>query len=109
MEDETVAQPEVVVEAEAALPPLEPGDHLTRDEFERRYGAMPGLKKAELIEGVVYMASPVRLRHHGRPHSHISTWLGTYEPAFLISGGLAIAAAMVSLLIGRRFVRLRFA
>jgi predicted MFS family arabinose efflux permease len=37
------------------------------------------------------------------------TWLGTYQPAFLISGGLAIAAAMVSLMIGRRVVRLRFA
>ena len=32
------------------------GDRLTRDEFERRYEAMPHLKKAELIEGVVHMA-----------------------------------------------------
>ena len=38
-------------------PPLEQGDRLTRDEFERRYDAMPNLKKAELIEGVVYMAA----------------------------------------------------
>jgi MFS family permease len=37
------------------------------------------------------------------------SWLGTYEPAFLISGGLGVAAAMVSLMIGRRVVRLRFA
>jgi hypothetical protein len=36
----------------SAVPPLEPGDRLTRDEFERRYEAMPELKKAELIEGV---------------------------------------------------------
>jgi hypothetical protein len=35
------------------VPPLEAGDHLTRAEFERRYKAMPELKKAELIEGVV--------------------------------------------------------
>ena len=61
------------------LPPLENGDHLTRDEFERRYEAMPGLKKAELIEGVVYMPSPVRHRKHSRPHNHLSTWLGTFE------------------------------
>lgn len=60
-------------------PPLEPGDHLTRDEFERRYDAMPGLKKAELIEGVVYMPSPVRWDHHGSPHRHLSCWLGTYQ------------------------------
>jgi Uma2 family endonuclease len=40
---------------------------------------MPEVKKAELIEGVVYVASPVRVRNHGRPHTHIITWLGTYE------------------------------
>jgi Uma2 family endonuclease len=39
---------------------------------------MPGLKKAELIEGVVHMPSPVRHRGHGRLHSHIMTWLGYY-------------------------------
>jgi hypothetical protein len=61
--------------------PLEPGDRLTREEFERRYDAMPHLKKAELIEGVVYMPSPVRHRRHGRPHFRLITWLGTYEAA----------------------------
>jgi Uma2 family endonuclease len=60
------------------LPPLENGDRLTRDEFERRYEAMPHLKKAELIEGVVYVPSPVRYRHHGAPHAHLITWLGQY-------------------------------
>jgi hypothetical protein len=49
-------------------PPLENGDRLTRAEFERRYDAMPHLKKAELIEGVVHMPSPVRHDHHGGPH-----------------------------------------
>jgi Uma2 family endonuclease len=61
------------------VPVLEPGDRLTREEFERRYAAMPGLKKAELIEGVVYMPSPVRARRHGNPHAKIITWLGNYE------------------------------
>jgi hypothetical protein len=60
------------------LPPLEPGDRLTRAEFERRYEAMPGLRKAELIEGVVHVPSPVRLRRHSQPHGSFSTWLGTY-------------------------------
>ncbi len=55
------------------LPPLESGDRLTRSEFERRYAAMPRVKKAELIEGVVYMASPLRYRSHGRPHISIGT------------------------------------
>jgi len=63
------------------LPSLEPGDRLTRAEFERRYEAMPHLKKAELIEGVVYMPSPVRHRRHGRPHGRLITWLGVYEAA----------------------------
>ncbi len=61
-----------------AIPPLEPGDRLTRDEFERRYEAMPHLKKAELIEGVVYMPCPVRQRHHGRPQAAVICWLGVY-------------------------------
>ncbi|MCB0127791.1 MAG: hypothetical protein KDE58_36250, partial [Caldilineaceae bacterium] len=37
------------------IPPLQPGDFLTRAEFERRYHNHPDLKKAELIEGIVYM------------------------------------------------------
>ena len=62
-----------------AIPPLENGDRLTRAEFERRYEAMPNLKKAELIEGEVYMPSPVRYKGHSNPHSRIVTWLGIYE------------------------------
>jgi Uma2 family endonuclease len=58
---------------------LENGDRLSRAEFERRYEAMPHLKKAELIEGVVYVPSPVRHRLHGRPHTHVIVWLGQYE------------------------------
>ena len=58
--------------------PLEPGDRLTRPEFERRYEAMPHLKKAELIEGVVYVPSPVRHEGHGRQHSALNCWLGVY-------------------------------
>jgi Uma2 family endonuclease len=66
---------------ETGLPPLENGDRLTRWEFERRYEAMPWLKKAELIEGVVYMGSPVRQRSHGRPHGMIIGWLAAYVAA----------------------------
>ncbi|HLP89147.1 MAG TPA: Uma2 family endonuclease [Nostocaceae cyanobacterium] len=63
------------------IPPLENGDKLTRLEFERRYHAMPNLKKAELIEGVVYVASPVRIKSHGEPHAYIMAWLGVYKAA----------------------------
>lgn len=63
---------------ELDTPPLNPGDHLTRAEFERRYANHPEIKKAELIEGVVFMPSAVRHETHGKPHSYIVTWLGTY-------------------------------
>jgi Uma2 family endonuclease len=59
-------------------PLLENGDHLTRCEFERRYQARPDIKKVELIEGVVYLSSPVRAKSHGEPHGRIMAWLGTY-------------------------------
>ncbi|QEQ00665.1 Uma2 family endonuclease [Thermosynechococcus sp. QKsg1] len=68
----------MTIEHPVQLPPLENGDRLTRDEFERRYAAMPHLKKAELIEGIVYVASPLRYRSHGQPHLFLITWLGTY-------------------------------
>jgi len=61
-----------------AIPPLENGDKLLRAEFEHRYQAMPQIKKAELIEGIVYMASPLRIKSHAEPHAHIITWLGVY-------------------------------
>jgi Uma2 family endonuclease len=72
-----------IVRSEDAVPPaseplLEPGDRLTRDEFERRYKRMPHLKKAELIEGTVYIPSPVRVEKHAKPHNQLGTWLGVY-------------------------------
>jgi Uma2 family endonuclease len=60
-------------------PCLEPGDRLSRDEFERRYAAMPHVKKAELIEGVVYVPSAVRLDNHAAPHSHFIGWMWYYK------------------------------
>jgi Uma2 family endonuclease len=76
-----------IIDPVVAIPPrqrpLEPlplfaGDRLARVEFERRYHAQPALKKAELIEGVVYMPSPVKYKHHGRPHTYLNTWVGNY-------------------------------
>lgn len=67
------------VASQAQIPPLESGDRLTRHEFERRYNAMPHLKKAELIEGVVYVPAALRFRSHGQPHGDLITWLGVYK------------------------------
>jgi Uma2 family endonuclease len=62
----------------AAPPPLDSGDHLTRDEFHRRYLQHPGIKKAELIDGVVYVPSPVRFDAHAQPHAFVMGWLAVY-------------------------------
>lgn len=62
-----------------SYPPLQSGDRLSRPEFERRYTAEPRIKKAELIEGIVYVASPLRHEQHGKPHSRVMTWLGVYQ------------------------------
>ena len=61
-----------------SAPLLEAGDRLSREEFERRYERMPHVKKAELIEGTVYVPSPIRARNHAGPHNCFGTWLGTY-------------------------------
>lgn len=60
-------------------PCLENGDRLTRHEFERRYANMPNVRKAELIEGVVFMPSPVSLVGHAEPHARIVGWLAYYR------------------------------
>ena len=57
---------------------LESGDRLSRCEFERRYHARPDIKKAELIEGVVYMPSPARYTSHAQPHAATIGWLFAY-------------------------------
>jgi Uma2 family endonuclease len=67
--------------ATPSLPPLENGDRLTRHEFERRYRAMPRVKKAELIEGVVKMSSPVHQRSHSQPHASVVGFLAAYYAA----------------------------
>jgi hypothetical protein len=60
------------------VPPLRNGDRMDREECERRWDAMPDLKKAELIEGVVYMP-PALSRKHGTPHFDIIGWLYMYR------------------------------
>ena len=57
---------------------LENGDRLLASEFLRRYERMPEVKKAELIDGIVYMASPVRARRHADPDNLIQGWLFRY-------------------------------
>ena len=68
----------ILTESNATVPELVAGDRLTRAEFERRYRSMPNVKKAELVEGVVYMPSPVSHERHGAPHAQLVWWLCSY-------------------------------
>ncbi|MBL8825747.1 MAG: Uma2 family endonuclease [Planctomycetaceae bacterium] len=61
-----------------SLPRLEPGDFLSRAEFERRWEQTPSIKRAELIDGVVYMNAAVSV-DHSRPHARIARWVMGYE------------------------------
>jgi hypothetical protein len=70
----------VAIVTEQRIPPLRAGDQLTRDEFLRRWDADRSVKLAELIEGTVYMPSPVSLEH-GQVERWVSTWLGVYQAA----------------------------
>lgn len=57
--------------------PLFAGQRLKREEFLRRWEAMPELKNAELIGGLVYMPSPIS-RAHAEHDSLLHVFLGTY-------------------------------
>lgn len=70
--------PDVLPPKPPRIPPLQNGDRLTRDEFERRYNAMPHVNKAQLIEGTVYMPSPVTHTDHGNPHFNFIGWMSFY-------------------------------
>jgi Uma2 family endonuclease len=58
-------------------PILADGMRMSREEFLRRWEALPGLKYAELINGVVRMPSPLSLDHGDIDHS-VARWLGWY-------------------------------
>jgi Uma2 family endonuclease len=60
------------------VPPLENGDHLSRTEFERIWDLHPEIKKAELIDGMVFCDMTVS-RRHSKHHSRLNTWLGVFE------------------------------
>lgn len=68
----------VMTTNQPSVPFLENGDGLTRAEFERRYQKTPNLKKAELIEGVVFVAAALWANSHGNPHALVMAWLGRH-------------------------------
>lgn len=62
------------------LLPLRNGEHLSRVEFERRWEVTPGLARAELIEGIVFMAPPIS-DTHSEHHDRLHHWLSLYARA----------------------------
>jgi hypothetical protein len=58
--------------------PLRGGERLTQAEFHRRYKACPEDVKAELIGGIVCMASPLK-RPHGQYHPELSGVFWLYK------------------------------
>jgi len=66
---------------EISCPALESGDRMDAAEFHWRYERRPDIKKAELIDGVVYVASPVNFSKHGNPHFNLIRALGRYIDA----------------------------
>jgi Uma2 family endonuclease len=61
-------------------PGLVTGERLTVEEFLRRWEELPDLKDAELIDGVVYVPSPLSFEH-GSLDFLIHVWLGYYAQA----------------------------
>lgn len=84
----------MAIEIEQRVPLLAVGDHLSRDEFLRRWEAQPEVKRAELIDGRVYMPSPVS-RAHGEMDRWVGTWLGVYQAATPGIGGANNATSLM--------------
>ena len=74
--------------APVVTPRLRDGEQLTAQEFLRRWEADSGLKFAELIDGTVYMPSPLRLSHGvydalARTLCQVNPRLRSGEPSYL--------------------------
>lgn len=73
----TVSQPSSPA---AEQPELHSGDLMTQEEFHRIYSQMPEGFRAELVEGIVYVASPLK-RRHGKAHLLLGSVFAAYEGA----------------------------
>ena len=78
----------------SSVPPIEAGDRHDQPTFHERYEAMPEEFRAELVEGVVFVPSPLGVPH-GREHAVLMGWLVHYQAA--TPGTTALAGATVIL------------
>lgn len=67
----------VTVPASTGRLELHNGDHMAREEFHRVYEQMPEDFRAELIGGIVYVASPLK-RAHGTNHPFLTALFVAY-------------------------------
>ncbi|MGI8745309.1 MAG: Uma2 family endonuclease [Bryobacteraceae bacterium] len=67
-----------------------PGDRLSREEFLDLWEQMPGLKFAELIDGIVYMPSPLSIEH-GSQDFDMHGWVFNYQLHTPVFQGVANA------------------
>jgi Uma2 family endonuclease len=76
----------------AEIPLLYPGDHLTQEEFHRRYEAYPDDTRFELIGGIVYMMAPAGFEH-GSSEFHtcgILYWYAAKTPGVVGVSGATV-------------------
>jgi Uma2 family endonuclease len=71
------------------------GDHLSREEFLAAWEEMPDLKFAELIDGVVYMPSPLS-QQHGVYDQVLQFWVGFYATKCEFVEALTQATTLMS-------------
>jgi Uma2 family endonuclease len=74
------------------VPPLQSGDRLSREEFNRRWASSSQIKHAELIFGVVYVHAAITA-HHGEPHGQMIHWLASYAmatPGMIFAGNTSV-------------------
>jgi hypothetical protein len=76
------------------VPPLENGDHLDQRTFHERYLAMPDDFRAELVEGMVLVSSPVKLPH-GTYHTALMGWMFLYKASTPGTGAADNATAIL--------------
>ena len=81
----------------AASTLLVEGQRLDQATFHERYEAMPANVKAELIQGVVYMASPMR-----EPHGHYTSKLNLVFSLYELSTLGTRVTEGISAILGER-------
>lgn len=66
--------------------PFDNGDVMSREQFHRLYSECEELQRVELIEGIVYLPSPIRSKGHAEEQMLMLVWLDAYASRHEESG-----------------------